>query len=119
MRTWGRIANTGEWFEVTTDANGFNDAVYLTTLAQVLLLNRGESPFFGDYGIPSQQAVITNLPPDFYVTLTQQQFAPYFASLIINRRPATGTGPRNPPVYDVNVITSLGSILGAAVTFPI
>lgn len=119
MRTWGRNFNTGEWLEVTTDANGFNDAVMLTTLAQVLLLNRGESPFFGDYGIPAQQAVITDILPDFYVTLTQQQFASNFASLIINRRPMSGTGPTNPPVYDVNVITNLGSVLTESVTFPI
>lgn len=119
MRVWGRNANTGQWLEVATDANGMNDAVVLTWLAQVLLLNRGESPFYGDYGIPAQQSVITDVVPDYYVTLTQQQFAPFFASLIINRRPASGTGPDNPPVYDVNAITNLGSILTETVTFPI
>jgi hypothetical protein len=121
MRTWGRNYNTGEWVEVTTDENGLNDAVWMTTLAQVLLLNRGESPFYGDYGIPAQQAVITDLPPDFYVTLTAQQFSPFFASLIVNRRPNTGTGPNNPPVYDFNGITNMGAIFNETVvgTFPI
>jgi hypothetical protein len=119
MRTWGRNYNTGEWIEVDTDTNGFNDAVMLTTLAQVLLLNRGESPFYGDYGIPAQQSVITDIVPDYYVTLTQQQFAPFFASLIITRRPNSGTGPTNPPVYDVNVITNSGAILADSVTAPI
>lgn len=119
MRTWGRNQNTGAWLEVSTDANGNNDAVWLTTLAQALLLNRGESPFYGDYGIPAQQSVITDVIPDYYVTLTQQQFAPFFASLIINRRPQSGTGPDNPPVYDINVITNLGARLSETVTFPI
>jgi hypothetical protein len=45
--------------EVTTDANGYNDAVYLTTLSQVLKLNLGESPFYANYGIPQYQSVLT------------------------------------------------------------
>jgi hypothetical protein len=119
MRTWGRMDNEGTWVEVATDDQGNNDSVWLTTLAQTLLLNRGESPFFGDRGIPAQQSVITQLLPDYYVTLTQQQFAPYFASLIINRRPGTGSGANNPPMYDVNVVTNNGVKIPFAITFPI
>jgi hypothetical protein len=119
MRTWGRDFNTGAWIGVQTDPSGSDDAVWLTTLAQTLLLNRGESPFYADRGIPSQQSVITQYMPDYYVTLTQQQFAPFFASLIINRRPGTGTSGINPPVYDVNVTTNLGVQLPFDVTFPI
>lgn len=50
MRTFGRTTNilTGvkTWVEIDTDSAGFNDAVWLTTLVQVLKLNLGESPFF-------------------------------------------------------------------------
>ena len=102
MRTWGRVQNEGTWVEVTTDANGFDDAVWLTTLAQVLLLNLGESPFFAGYGIPAQQSVVTQIFPDYYVLQTQNLFAQYFASLIINREP----GPE--PVYSVQVVTQQG-----------
>ena len=83
MRTWGRI--NGVWTEVSTDANGNNDLVWLTTLIQVLKLNLNESPFFGNYGLPAHQSVVQQVAPDFYVAQTQQQFAQYFASLIIAR----------------------------------
>jgi hypothetical protein len=96
LRTWGRIANTGEWLEVTSDAQG-DDAVWITTLAQVLLLNRGESPFFGNYGIPAEQSVVTRLFPDWYVAETQAQFAGYFASLIVRKV----TSPQPSYVFDV------------------
>ena len=44
MRTWGRVA--GVWTEVSTAPNGDNSEVWLTTLAQTLLLYLNESPFF-------------------------------------------------------------------------
>lgn len=109
MRTYGRIYNpdgTYRWVEVTTDANGKNDAVYLTTLAQVLGLNLGESPFYANYGVPQYQTVVSQVFPDYYAMITQMQFAPYFASLTITRRQGTST-----PVYDVNAITHSGAIL--------
>ena len=86
MRTYGRTYDsTGNptWVEVQTDADGYNDYVYLTTLIQVLLLNRGESPFYANYGIPAQQSVVQQVFPDFYMAQTQQQFASYFASLTL------------------------------------
>jgi hypothetical protein len=117
MRTWGRVppteANPSGWVAVVTDpVTGSNDAVWLTTLCQCLLLNLGESPMFGNYGIPAQQSQVTQVFPDYYVWQTQQQFAPYFASIIINRLP----GPT--PAYAVNVVTHAGVNLAALVPIP-
>lgn len=105
MRTYGRITNedgTQTWAEVSTDASGFNDGVWITTLAQCLLLNLGESPFFANYGIPAQQSIIQQVMPDFYIAQTQRQFAPYFASLIVAK--VEGREPH----YKVNVTTQQG-----------
>jgi hypothetical protein len=118
MRTWGRVfalnsdgsrkvpqpAGYPYWQEVTTDANGFDDSVWLTTLCQVLLLNLGESPFYANYGIPDQQTIIQQVQPDFYVTRTQQQFSQYFASLIVTKLGS------NPPSYKINVVTNQGAV---------
>lgn len=105
MRTYGRTYaedGTYTWTLVQTDANGFNDYVWATTLIQVLLLNLGESPFYAGYGIPAQQSVIQQLFPDLYVAKTQQLFAQYFASLIISK-------VANPePTYNVNIVTNVG-----------
>lgn len=135
MRTWGRVpkvGNTGyssaigsfiigfspigsgggtdyDWVEVTTDANGFDDAVWLTTLAQVLQLNLNESPMFGNFGIPAQQSIVTQVLPDYYVTQTQQTFAPYFLALIVTRQSQTE------PSYAVNAAANAGAILQSPV----
>lgn len=109
MRSYGRVTNpdgSKTWVEVTTDSNGYNDNVYLTTLAQCLKLNLGESPFYANYGIPAQQSVVTQVFPDYYVSQTQSQFSPYFASLIINR--VVGSYP---PVYNATAVTHSGSII--------
>lgn len=103
MRTYWNIS--GSWVEVDTDANGFDDAVWLATLTQVLKLSPGESPFFADYGIPAQQSVITQVFPDYYVTQTQAQFAPRFASLIVTKLPG------REPAYRINVIANQGAII--------
>lgn len=95
----------GPWEMVETDANGFSDGVMITTLCQVLQLNLGESPFYAQYGIPAVQSVRQQLPPDFQIALTQQQFAPYFASLIIAKR-ETPT-----PTYDISIITHQGATI--------
>lgn len=113
MRTFGRIYNadgTYQWVVVTTDAKGFNDNVYLTTLAQAIKLNLNESPFYANTGIPQYQTVITQVFPDYYVTLLQMQFAPYFASLTITRRPSS-----NPPVYDVSALSHSGAQLTSTI----
>lgn len=117
MRTWGRRNNTGTWYEIQTDAKGFNDLIYLTTLAQVLFLNIGESPFYANYGIPGEQSVLTQIFPDFFVAQTQQQFSQYFASLIISKEPPTRAKPD--PTYDIRVVTHQGVILDATVPISI
>lgn len=80
----------------------------MTTLAQVLKLNLGESPFYANYGIPQVQTILTQVFPDYYVMQTQSQFASFFASLTISRLPAT-----LPPEYNVQAVTNYGSVLGA------
>lgn len=115
MRTWGRVVNpdgSKSWVKVTTDEAGFDTAVWLTTLCQVLLLNLNESPFFANYGLADQQAIIQQIAPDFYVARTQQLFAPYFASLIVARVPGPGD-----PVYKVAVVTLQGSKIVTMVPF--
>lgn len=97
------------WTEVTTDANGYNDNVYLTTLAQVLQLNLGESPFYANYGIPQQQTIVTQVMPDFYVSQINSLMTPYFASLMINRTASY------PPTYAVTAITHNGAIINTEI----
>jgi hypothetical protein len=107
VRTYGRV--DGVWTEVSTDDNGSNDYVWVTTLIQNLLLFLGESPFYANAGIPSQQAVIQQVFPDFYVTRTQQQFADNFASLLISKRDLPT------PTYDVNITTHQGTKVAASI----
>ena len=105
MRTYGRVTNkdgTKSWVEVTTDNQGYNDYVWLTTLCQTLQLNLNESPFFANYGIPSQQSVLQQVFPDYYVSITQQQYSQYFANLNISKV----NSPT--PTYQVSVVTSQG-----------
>lgn len=107
MRTYGRIKNedgTYTWVQVDPDANGFNDPIWITTLAQCLKLSLGESPFYANYGIPAQRSVVQQIFPDFYVSQTQSQFAQYFASLVIAKIP----DPRT-PTYNVNLVTHQGA----------
>lgn len=106
MRTYGRTWNedgTYQWVQVSTDASGDDSAVWLTTLVQCLKLNLNESPFYAANGIPAQPSVVQQLFPDFYVALTQQFFAPYFASLIITKQDSPT------PTYQVNVTTKQGA----------
>jgi hypothetical protein len=116
LRVYGRTRDvlTGKktWVVVTTDANGFNDEVYLTNLAQVLKLNLGESPFWADWGIPARQSVITQIDPDFYMALIQQRFALNFMSLTLQRmQDATDETGRPSPYYQISVITHWGAYL--------
>jgi hypothetical protein len=94
-----------QWVEVTTDAAGYNAAVWLTTLAQVLALGLNESPVFGNYGIPAQQSVVTQVLPDYYANQTQQQFSQYFLSLLVTRQAS------NPPTYAVSALAAPGASL--------
>lgn len=108
MRTYGRVTDeygNKTWVEVTTDANGDNDAVWVTTLAQVLKLNLGESPFYANYGIPAKQSVLQQIAPDYAMAVTQQQFSQYFANLVITKLVDL------PPTYIVNVTTHQGAVI--------
>lgn len=123
MRVWGRRYNSQktayEWIQVNTDANGFNDAVYVTALAQVLQLNTGESPFWANYGIPAIRSITLQLFPDLAVYFIQQQYAKYFASLKIGKIEAVNEYNVPTPVYQVNIITQSGSIINFNVPIPI
>lgn len=112
MRTYGRVFEEGQpprWIVVETDAQGSNDYVWLTTLLQVLQLNLGESPFYANYGIPAKPSVVQQLFPDLYVARVQQQFAPYFASLIVSRQAAAT------PTYKINITTNQGTKMAASI----
>ena len=98
--------------EVQTDANGNNDMVWLTTLCQVLLLNLNESPFYATFGIPAQQSVIQQVFPDYYVSLTQQIFSQFFASLIITKLDSPT------PTYQVLVRTHQGVVINRNISIP-
>lgn len=114
MRVYGRTTDAlgnKTWVVVTTDQNGYNDAVNLTWLAQVLKLNLEESPFYGAWGIPQYQTIVTQVFPDYYVMQVQQQFSEMFAALTISRTSPVG----NAPVYAVNVTTHYGSLLSVTV----
>lgn len=106
MRTYGRQEDpvTGEkkWIVVETSVEAGDDYVWLTTLCQTLKLNLGESPFFANYGIPAKPSVVQQVFPDFYVTRTQQQYAPRFASLIVTKVPDDN------PNYKINVTLNNG-----------
>lgn len=117
MRVYGRTRDvlTGKkmWWTVTTDVNGYNDSVYLTALAQVIKLNLGESPFFANYGIPAHQSVVTQIFPDYYMVRIQDQYAPYFASLILSPIPdAVDDDGRPSPAYNISILTNYGSRIG-------
>jgi len=110
MRTYGRV--NGVWEVVETDAAGHDDLVWATTLAQCLKTTPGESPFFADYGIPAQNSVVTQIYPDYYVSIMQGKFAQHFANLAIARVPsADGITP----AYNVNIVTNAGVSLNTSI----
>jgi len=127
MRTYGRIFAVNPdgsrvkpqppgypyWVKVTTDANGFNDLVYLVTLCQCFLLNLNESPFYSQYGLPAKDSVVQQVWPDYNVARTQQQFSGYFANLIVAREPGATA-----PTYKVNVTTNYGAKISQTVEIP-
>jgi hypothetical protein len=119
MRTYGRVLKDPlhpeagfNWVVVTTTPDGYNDFVYLTALVQVLKLNLNESPFYANFGLPAKQSVLQQVFPDYYVAFTQQQFAAFFASLIVSKE----TDPT--PTYRINVTTHQGVKLNASVPIP-
>ncbi|NBJ34704.1 hypothetical protein GE191_13540 [Serratia fonticola] len=101
MRTWGRVEENGvkKWVAVESDASGDFSYGWITTLIQTLKLGLGESPFYAQYGIPAQQSIIDQVYPDYYVTMVQQQFSRYFASLSVKKVPGAAN-----PTYDLSVV---------------
>lgn len=115
MRTYGRQTQSDgslKWIVVETTKDGNNDLIWIVTLCQVLKLFLNESPFWANYGIPAQQSVMTQIFPDFYVSRTQQQFAQYFASLIVYRQPFPT------PNYVINITTNSGEKLPISMDVP-
>ncbi len=113
MRTYGRVYDLygkPTWKVITTASDGANDYVWFTTLVQCLRLNLGESPFWANYGIPAHPSIVQQIYPDYYVNLTQQQFAPYFASLLVAKVPDVGK-----PFYRVNAMTNQGVKVAAEI----
>jgi hypothetical protein len=92
--------------------------IWLTTLIQTIKLNLGESPFFANYGIPAYPSVITQIAPDYYMSLMQQQYSKYFLSLIISKQPNAVDADGVPsPAYLVSVITKYGAQLTEVVPY--
>lgn len=116
MRTYGRVPDPQsgspdpvKWIEIQTDENGFNDYVYVTALVQELKLNLGESPFWGDRGIPAKPSVVTQVAPDYYTMLMQQRYSPFFLSITIVRQQNVYAGRgMYKPVYRINITTKYG-----------
>lgn len=104
MRTYGRDS-AGNWKMVTTDLNGWDDDVYLTTLAQVLQSDINESWLFPEMGIPARQSVIGQTHPDYFVERVRAHFAQFFPSITITQT----TQSDNTPVYYVDVLKNDGS----------
>lgn len=106
MRVYGRVTDefgNKTWVVVQTDANGFNDYVYVTALIQELKLNLGESPFWANRGIPAEPSVLTQVAPDYYTFLMQQRYAPYFMNISIVKVPA-----QQNPTYNISIVTQQG-----------
>lgn len=109
MRTYGRNSQ-GQWIEVDTLSTGDSSMVWLTTFVQCLKLNLGESPFWGNYGLPSLQSVQSQVAPDVYVAQMQAAFSQYFVSLSVSRQLGSIT-----PIYNITAIMNNGSIVSTQV----
>jgi hypothetical protein len=117
LRTYARVLQpdgvTLKWIEVTTDTFGFNDWVYVTALIQEIKLNLGESPFWANRGIPAFPSVVQQIAPDYYMTLIQQRYAPFFLNLTIaritpNPNDRLDEVVRPAPTYQINITTHSG-----------
>ncbi len=105
MRAWGRD-KSGKWVMIDGEIDHSN--FYITTLAQRCRLILGESPFFGNEGIPSQQSVITQIYPDYHINMIQQRFSNYFSSLKL-----TKISGALQPTYQFDIVTLSGqSVIG-------
>lgn len=120
LRTYGRVtAADGSrfWVRVDPDELGYNDSIYLTTLIQCCKLNWGESPFYGNWGIPARQSVLQQVPPDYAMSLMQQRFSPYFMALLLAKVPTSQLTYWDPatPTYQINVQFHSGARISTTV----
>jgi hypothetical protein len=104
MRSYGVNAE-GQWVEITETSY-----IWLATLAQTLRLSENESPFYANYGIPAQKSVQTQIPPDVAINRTQQQYAPYFASLSVIKQQNVVN-----PTYNISAIFQNGTTIQTTV----
>ena len=104
IRTYGRDPD-GNWVEITETSY-----VWLATLTQSLRLFQNESPFYANYGLPAQTSIRTQTAPDYAIAITQSQFAPYFASLIVMKTPNTYA-----PQYTINAVFTNGTVIQSTV----
>lgn len=111
MITFGRDS-AGNWYEVNTDANGFDDDVWLTTMAQVVASQLNESPFFPNYGLPSIESVTSRTHPDYWVSKVKSQFSKYFTAISIVKTVDITT---NTPTYNIDVLKLDGSAASATI----
>lgn len=100
MRTYGRTS-TGQWVAITDPSY-----VQLATLVQTLKLQQGESPIFGNYGLPAIQSVQSQVAPQIALNRVQSQFGQYFASLTIVR--AEGY---TDPTYNIRAVFKDGTVI--------
>jgi len=114
MKTWGRNS-AGAWVEVTEDASGFQDMIWVTSLCQALKLTPGESPFYSNIGIPAQQSVVTQVMPDFYIAQLQSQYAQYFTSLTISKVQGATTDNPVSPSYNIKIVTHRGAVINQTI----
>lgn len=130
---WGRTYSadgTPSWVQVSQDQNGFSDYVYIAAMIQCVKLNLGESPFWGNYGLPAHQAVEQQLPPDYNMQFIAQFFMQFFASVIVTRTPPSfsanvapeNTGPYGKvvpgfplPKYFIQILRRNGSLFEALI----
>jgi len=104
LRTYGKNEQ-GKWVEVRE--TGY---IWLATLAQTLRLNEGESPIYGNYGIPAKQSVMTQIAPDAAVNRTQSQYSPYFSQLRVIRDQLAAQ-----PTYYINAVFQNGTTIQTTV----
>lgn len=109
MRTWGRD-NAGKW-QMITDPN----LISVTTLAQVLRLEKGEDPRFGNYGIGAINAIQNRTPPDIDMASTIQQFQSQFQSLTYQN---IGVTAANVLQYSVRAQLFNGQVFDLATNIP-
>ena len=126
-RIWGRIPTTtaggdaevlptyapSTWTAVETQPDGGDGNVYVTAMIQCFRLNLGESPFYGNFGIPARASVQQQIAPDYNVAFIQSYFSSRFASLIVTKQPSPVNNPA--PVYQINAVRLNGTTVSGSI----